>query len=661
MFESDVSDAYGFGRGPYPERGSVKERALDRFVLERWSRLRLLFGPRRRGITRFARYVDAHGARLRGLSDHDLAARADDLRQVLVREGFSHRATVAAFALVRETTGRHLGMRHHPVQLMGGRVMLHGGMSEMQTGEGKTLTAILPAATAALAGMPTHVITANDYLSERDCQLTRPVYEALGLSVGHVSQKKTSAMRREAYGADVTYCTGQDVAFDYLRDRTQIGERRAISRLTLDVLAGAPDASRRLLLRGLVFAVVDEADSIMIDDARTPLILSASARSDIGGEGEDIFEQLIGHARGLVENRHFILDVASRSARLTASGEVEFEKLSRTGLTSIRMARLELAAQALCALHLYMRDRHYIVSDGKIVIVDENTGRQMPDRSWENGLHQLVEAKEGCASTGRRRTIAKITYQRFFRRYLKLSGMTGTAAEAAGDFAAVYGLKVCAIPTHRALRRTDLGIALVRTEQQKWSAVTSAASGLSARDGRPVLIGTRSVQASEALGGHLEAAGLDFRILNARQNKEEAEIIAGAGAAGRITVATNMAGRGTDIHLSADARAAGGLHVILTEFHDSRRIDRQLFGRCGRQGDPGSFEAIVSLEDEIFDGLRALGSLALGSGEKGDAMRRLLRRIAQFRSERRNDRTRRDTMKNDDILQRALGFAQTGE
>jgi preprotein translocase subunit SecA len=443
-----------------------------------------------------------------------------------------------------------------------------------------------------------------------------------------------------------------------------LGARRARPRLLVDGLMGGRPAP--LMLRGLHVAIVDEADSVLVDEARTPLILSGG---DGPAETAEFYAGALDLAAHLEAGQDYRLIPAERSLHLTDHGRARLASLAegRPGLWAIRRAREELAEQALQARHWYHRGQQYVVAEGKVQIVDEFTGRIMPDRSWERGLHQMVEAKEGVEITGRRSTLSRITYQRFFRRYFHLCGMTGTAAEIADELRAVYALRVLRIPTHHASRRRNLGLTIHATEDAKWAAIVQNVIEVVAQ-GRAVLIGTRSVAASHLLGEKLTAAGLAPEVLNAERHEEEAGIIARAGAPGRVTVATNMAGRGTDIKLTPAVREAGGLHVILTEFHESARIDRQLFGRGGRQGDPGTYTAIVSLEDDIF--ARFLppawrASLhATAQANRGTLPTRLapwLRRWAQSAAERLNASTRRNTLANDQHQERMLAFSGRGE
>jgi len=635
----------------YPERGEVREGKLERLVTA--SRY-LLGGAGRKQLARIVAATEAAAAGLAGLDDGALLARAQELRTPLTRFGWGDLKRVGAcFALVREAAARAIGQRHFAVQLIGGWAMLRGMLAEMETGEGKTLAATLAASTAALAGRVVHVITVNDYLAERDARSMGPIYRALGLTVGCVRHGMTPDERRAAYRCDVVYCSNKEIAFDYLRDRMVLGGRPRPIAARVDALSGSA-IEERLLLRGLQFAIVDEADSVLVDDARTPLILSAQ-----GGRSQE--EELHGNAlalaRQLSPQDHYRIE--REGPELTEAGIDKLEALSGSlgGVWRGPRRREHLVRQALNALHVFQRDKHYLVRDGKVVIIDENTGRLMPDRSWEQGLHQLVEIKEQVEVTGRRETLARISYQRFFRRYLHLCGMTGTATEVAGELWSVYRLRVARIPTNRPVRRRRLPEKVYRTSGEKWAAVVAAIRQRHA-SGQPVLVGTRSVAASEHLAKLLDEARLPYRLLNARQDADEAQIIAEAGEAGRITVATNMAGRGTDIKLTAVVAESGGLHVICTERHDSARIDRQLLGRCGRQGDPGSCQAVVSLDDDLP--VAHLPALPRGRWLAWVAGRALLA-LAQSRAERAHSMARRDLLNLDDYLGDQLAFSGRGE
>jgi preprotein translocase subunit SecA len=655
---------------PYAERADHQPNRFDTALLAAWGSIvpRLLSGLGRRRLKRVALLAEGHQKTVATFSERRLREAANGLRRELYRQAFEPNLVGWAFALTREAAYRYVGMRHHHVQLLGGAAMMSAALVEMETGEGKTLTALLPAVTAALAGQPVHVVTVNGYLARRDFEHLRPVYEALGLTVGLAEHGQNVEQRRAAYGCDVTYCTNKDLVFDYLRDRLTLGSRRARSRLLLERLLTDDDAAgnRLLLLRGLQFAIVDEADSVLIDEARTPLILSGA---DKGLECEAArYETALDIARQLTDDVDFSIQASEASLRLTPAGKARLIGLTagHTGIWQIRRAREELIQQALSALHLFRRDFQYIIADDKVQIVDEYTGRVLPDRSWERGLHQLIEAKEGCSISTEKQTLARITYQRFFRRYLHLCGMTGTAIETAGELRATYGLQVVRLPTNRPSRRMNAGNRIYADDQEKWQAVVEAV--LSARRvGRPTLIGTRSVEASERLDKLLREAGIVPVVLNARQDREEAQIVASAGKPGRVTVATNIAGRGTDIQPDRAVLAAGGLHVILTEYHDSRRIDRQLFGRAGRQGDPGSYESIVALSDELFRRFagRQLFWLSRTAarlfGQVPAILLTLLRRQSQSSAERSHAGLRRQALSDELRSQQALGFAGRSE
>ncbi|WP_194470743.1 DEAD/DEAH box helicase [Bradyrhizobium sp. CCBAU 51753] len=652
---------------PYVERSACKETGFDTALLGAWGRIspRLPLALSRNRLWRFARQVGELEPQLVTLTDRRLRDFADDLRPRMLSASLYSHEMATSFALAREAARRHVGMRHFPVQLLGGAAMMSGALAEMETGEGKTLTALLPAITAVLMGRPVHIITVNDYLARRDAEQLAPVYNALGLTVGLVEQGQPPQQRQRAYASDVTYCTNKELVFDYLRDRLALGSRRARAQLAVDGIFNSRLAGHHQpLLRGLHFAIVDEADSLLIDEARVPLILAGT--QDGAENAGGLYETALGIARRLAAGEEFALRANEKSIQLTAPGKARIALLAAglPGLWAMRRAREELVQHALAALHLYRRDVQYIVANGKVQIVDEYTGRVMPDRSWESGIHQLIEAKEHCAITERRRTLAQITYQRFFRRYMHLCGMTGTAIEPAGELYGTYGLRVVRIPTNKPLRRTNSGTRVFRTAELKWNAVVESVSE-TLRAGRAVLVGTRSVEASEHVAELLRRSGLEPVVLNARQDRAEARIVELAGQPGRITVATNMAGRGTDIQLHPAVRDAGGLHVILTEYHESRRIDRQLFGRAGRQGDPGSYESIVAIDDEIFRRFVNAELLRLvGKGWKSDQpisalSGRTLRGYSQHAAERLHGRARRAALAEDLRINRILGFAGT--
>lgn len=567
---------------------------LERFVGAAYGVLSSPWATSLKPYQRFVPLVHHHQQSLKALNDKRLAEQALRLRVHLRRAGIDADLPVAqAFALVREAAWRSVGMSHFDSQIMGGRVLLAGKVAEMATGEGKTLTATLAAATAAMAGLPTHVITANDYLAVRDCEEMRPIYELLGLSVGNVSKDTAQDARRGEYGCDITYCTNKDVAFDYLRDNITLDAEHSNVTLQAEQLFNRSSRQHQLNLRGLHFAIVDEADSVLVDDARTPLIISANR----GGEAE---EQFLREAWQLADRLQLELDYQIdeplQSVFITEQGSATLltasENLGPLWLGRIR--REEAIRQALAVKNFYHRDLQYVVLDDKIQIVDENTGRVLPDRSWERGLHQLVEIKEGCAVSKQRETLARISYQRFFRRYLRLSGMTGTAREVRPELWSVYRLRSVTVPTHKPLQRQILPSQVAFTEAQHQQQIMAAIETVH-RQGRPILIGTASVAASENISAQLKAQGLAHHLLNAKQDDDEAHIVAAAGSAGQITVATQMAGRGTDIKLAGEVEERGGLHVILTQHYDAARIDRQLAGRCARMGDRGSYQELLML------------------------------------------------------------------
>jgi preprotein translocase subunit SecA len=656
---------------PYAERAEQPAAWHDELAEKLFSAtlgpLRQRWAGSAQQLRRIVDLADVHEAALRLCSDAQLRQQALPLRAGLRRHGYTPALAAHCFALVREAAARTLGQRHYPSQLMAGFAMLRGRLVEMATGEGKTFAATLPACAVALAGRPVHVVTVNDYLARRDAQEMAPLYAFFGLAVGTVVQGLARPERRAAYARDITYCTNKELAFDYLRDRVSRAGRGSALQLALQRLGEAGAGDDALVLRGLHFAIVDEADSVFIDEARTPLILSTPGRHVAPPE---LCARALALAGELVAGQHYVLDGLHRSVRLLDAGRerIAAGAPARPGddaLWSSPRARDELLTQALSALLLYRRDQHYVLTEGKVQIVDESTGRVMPDRSWERGLHQLIEAKEGVDLTQRRDTLARLTYQRLFRRYLHLAGMSGTAIEVAAEIRVVYRLDVLKIPLHKPSRRLRAPDTLCATQAQKWQRVADTAQRLQA-SGRPVLIGTRSVAASERLSAVLAQRGVAHALLNAKQDQAEAEVIAAAGQPGRVTVATNMAGRGTDIRLGEGVAASGGLHVILTEFHDSRRTDRQLFGRCARQSDPGSCEAIISLEDEIFTlaaprATAALRRALLSRGHLPAAAHHALLLLAQHSAEARHAQERTRNIKLDQRLQQALAFSGRAE
>ena len=662
----DARPAGSFGVRPelYPERAVPRRDAADRWL----ARLEALVIPR--FATRRAKRLEeilplVHRASetLTGLDEAELTARMREARQRLRRAERPALADAAeAFAIIREASGRLLGLRHHDVQLMGGYAMISGMIAEMNTGEGKTLTATLAAGVMALTGRPVHVVTVNDYLARRDAEKLGPIYRFLELSVGVVTEGMSPADRRAAYACDVTYCTNKELAFDHLKDRLVLAGMggNLARKLRLSGARGEEDGG--LLLRGLHFAIVDEADSVLVDEARTPLILSAETAAS---EEVTLMREALAIARQMQEGLDYALLRAERSVRLlpAARERLEDEASRRGGVWRSAVQAEELITQALTALHLMLLDEQYILREGKVAIVDEYSGRVMADRSWSNGLHQMVELKEELEPSPKRTTLARLTYQRFFRRYRLLSGMTGTAAEIAGELWEVYRLRVARIPTHRPSRLRIVPDVVFPDADSRWKGIASIVARLRAR-GSPVLIGTRSVAASLEASRQLTMAGIPHRVLNAADEAAEAEIVAEAGQPGRVTVATNMAGRGTDIALGPGVEETGGLHVLMSERHDARRVDRQLAGRAGRQGDSGVFFAMLSLDDPILADttlpfLRPLARWAVARRWSSLASRAM--RLAQIRAEWESARIRRRLLISEEEMDNALAFSGTPE
>jgi len=655
---------------PPPKPEHLAERSLKKATfLERnmkglaWPFVKALRAPRVR-LRAFASEVEMRGRKIASLSDAALSEQIADSRMHLHRFGLKPKPVAQAFALVREVSERTIGLRHYVTQIMGARVLVGGMLAEMATGEGKTLAATLAAATAALAGLPVHIITVNDYLTQRDADEMGTLYRALGLSVGCIVHGLSLEEKRRIYASDITYATNKEIAFDYLRDRITLGQLRVSVRLQAERLAGGDARATRLLMRGLYYAIVDEADSVLIDEARTPLIISGAGE---GIEEKQFLQEALMLAEAMKDGKDYIIEHGEKRIRLTKAGKDHIrERVQNLGpLWAGIVRREEIISKALTTRYLYHAGEHYLVDEDKVVIVDEYTGRAMPERSWEGGLHQMIELKEGCSLTGRTETLARISYQRFFRRYLRLAGMTGTAWEVRRELWAVYSLPVVRVPTHRPVQRTVLPSNIYKNEEERWQALTRRVAQL-ARHDRPVLIGTRTVAASEAVSMHLTMAGIDHHVLNARQDSKEAQVVAAAGMAGAVTVATNMAGRGTDIKLAKGVEEKGGLHVILTARHEAGRIDRQLLGRCARQGDRGSFEAVLSFEDSLLKGGRGgfLGFMSniLPAGTQLWAWCALLAiRRAQMRQEKIHARIRRELVDLDEKGRDLLSFAGRSE
>ena len=654
-----------------------------------------LFGSRnQRLLRRYDRLVSRAGeleAELEALSDSGLRAKTEAFRQRLA-EGLELDALLSdAFAVVREASKRTLGLRHFDVQLVGGIVLHQGNIAEMRTGEGKTLASTLPAYLNALTGKGVHIVTVNEYLAQRDAEWMRPVYEALGMTVGVIMSGQPPAEKRLAYRSDITYGTNNEFGFDYLRDNLALHKEDQMQ-------------------RGLSFAVIDEVDSILIDEARTPLIISGP--SDESSELYIRIDKLIPKLEPQTEEDgpgDFSIDEKAKQAFLTEAGHERVEQLliedgligaSESLYDAGNIRLMHHLTAGLRAHSLYKRDVEYVVNDGEIVIVDEFTGRTMPGRRWSDGLHQAVEAKEGVRVKEENQTVASITFQNYFRMYETLSGMTGTADTEAFEFQQIYGLEVVVIPTHRDMIRDDQPDLVFLNEAGKYDAIIEDIEECQQRK-QPVLVGTTSIETSEYLSGLLKKRGFPHEVLNAKQHEREAQIIINAGRPGAVTIATNMAGRGTDIVLGGNLEAelialgenvdisekdavrqgwkqrheevigAGGLHIVGTERHESRRIDNQLRGRAGRQGDPGSSRFYLSMEDNLMrifgDPDRTKGMLTRVGMQEGEAIesKLLTRQIerAQRKVEAHNFDARKSLLEYDDVSndQRFVVYQQRNE
>jgi preprotein translocase subunit SecA len=610
------------------------------------------------------------------LSDADLKGKTTEFKERLAKGTPLDDLLPEAFAVVREASKRTIGLRHFDEQLLGGIILHQGKIAEMKTGEGKTLVGTAPVYLNALAGRGVHVVTVNDYLARRDRQWMGPIYEFLGLTVGFVQHDMPSSDHRAAYACDITYVTNNEIGFDYLRDNMVVRKEDRVMRYLPEPV------ERDGIFRRLPYAIVDEVDSILVDEARTPLIISGPAEEST--ERYAIVNRLVPQLKGrtitekeeidakytgenLGKGYDFTLDEKAHNVTLTDEGIAKCEKLlSIPSLyDDIQGEWVHHITQALRAHHIYQRDVDYVVKDGEVIIVDEFTGRLMPGRRWSEGLHQAVEAKENIRIAEENQTLATITFQNFFRLYHKLAGMTGTAMTEATEFWEIYRLDVVEIPTHRKNIRADTADVIYRTEREKFNAIVEDIFKLW-KTGRPVLVGTRSIEKSEKLAAMLRQKGVPHQVLNAKYHEMEAQIISQAGAKGTVTIATNMAGRGTDIILggnppdapnAAEVKQLGGLHIIGTERHESRRIDNQLRGRTGRQGDPGASRFYLALDDELmrlFGTDRLSGIMAkLGMKEGEDIQHPLLTRSienAQRKVEAMNFDIRKQLLEYDNVM-----------
>jgi len=666
--------------------------------------IKKIFGSRNdrliRQYSNKVRAINALEPEISALSDEALRAKTAEFRQRIENGATLDDLLVEAFAVVREAGKRVHGMRHFDVQLIGGMVLHDGRIAEMKTGEGKTLVATLPAYLNALAGKGVHVVTVNDYLASRDADWMGRIYGFLGLTTGCNLSRMSHAEKQAAYNADITYGTNNEFGFDYLRDNMvySLAER---------------------VQRGLAFAIVDEVDSILIDEARTPLIISGQAEdhTELYLRVNELPGQLTeqqGEGDNITQPGDYTLDLKSRQALLTEQGHEKAEQilvrmgLLKEGASLYDPANIMLMHHVYAALRahtLFHKDQHYVVQNGEVIIVDEFTGRLMPGRRWSDGLHQAVEAKEGVRIQAENQTLASITFQNYFRMYGKLAGMTGTADTEAYEFHQIYGLETVIVPTNRPMQRKDENDKVYRTAKEKWDAVVADIRDCVQR-GQPVLVGTTSIEVNEFLSGLLKRERIEHQVLNAKQHESEAHIVAQAGRPGMVTIATNMAGRGTDIVLGGNIEreidavrndpalddaareakiaqlraewqqrhdaviAAGGLHIIGTERHESRRIDNQLRGRAGRQGDPGSSRFYLSLEDplmKIFAGERLNAIMVRLKMPEGEAIEHgmVTRSLesAQRKVEQRNFDIRKQLLEYDDVAndQRKVIYEQRNE
>ncbi len=641
-----------------------------------------IFGTKNeRELKRMRKIVDKINAlepTISALSDADLSAKTEEFKQRYNKGESLDKLLPEAFAVCREAAKRVMSMRHYDVQLIGGITLHEGKIAEMRTGEGKTLMGTLACYLNALSGQGVHVITVNDYLAQRDAELNRPLFEFLGLSIGIIYSMQDPTEKAQAYRADITYGTNNEFGFDYLRDNMvfSLSEKKQ---------------------RGLTYAIIDEVDSILIDEARTPLIISGQSddSSQLYAAINTIPPKL--HAQKeekVADGGHFWIDEKQRTVEMTEIGyETVENELIQMGLlaegeslySASNLNLVHHVSAAIRAHFLYQRNVHYIIHDGEVIIVDENTGRTMPGRRWSEGLHQAVEAKEGLEIQPENQTLATTTFQNYFRLYKKLSGMTGTADTEAAEMKEIYGLDVVIIPTHRPMIRNDQNDLIYLNRTGKYNAIIQEIQRVHEAGVAPILIGTATIEASEILSDKLREAGIQHEVLNAKQHEREADIIAQAGSPRAVTIATNMAGRGTDILLGGNWKAllakienptpedearlkaeweqnhdmvlsSGGLHIIGSERHESRRIDNQLRGRAGRQGDPGVSRFYLSLEDDlmrIFAGDRVVAMMrAMGLQEDEAIEHKMVSRSienAQRKVEARNFDIRKNLLKYDDV------------
>jgi preprotein translocase subunit SecA len=620
---------------------------------------------RRRRFLAEARKVVKLEKEFQPLTDAVLKQKAAEYRDLFRLGRQTRQQTLHGVALVREVARRVRSEHPYLVQVAGALAMIDGCVAEMATGEGKTLTASLAATLEGWRGRGCHVVTVNDYLASRDAESMRGVYEFCGLSVESITQDSEPADRKSAYLADVTYLTNKEATADFLRDRLAIGPRAGLTDSLMNRMLGQRSAGTEAVQRGLATAIVDEADSVLIDEAVTPLIISACGPNP---EQAEVYVQGNALANTLESVTDYRVNQRYQEVKLTRAGLQKLKDHAKTvgGIWSGLRRGEELLIQALTAKEFYIEGKQYIIDDEKVVIVDEATGRLMPDREWRNGLHQAVTAKEGLEVEPPKDTCARISFQRFFQLYSKIAGMTGTAREGSAELWDIYRMPVVPIPTHRPCQRRRVPTRFYRKHNAKSLAIVDEVRRAH-QEGQPVLVGTRSVKISNEISALLAKAELDHQVLNAVYHEVEAQIVAEAGQPGRITVATNMAGRGTDIKLGRGVADAHGLHVILTERHESRRVDRQLQGRCARQGDPGTIRDLIALDDELLVRHSRLGRWVLkflaarkSTSSLGPLAHQAARWVywqAQKKAGRKALAQRKSVLKNDTWLDEYLGFA----
>jgi len=587
-----------------------------------------------KSLQKIVNKINSFESEISSLTDEELSNKTNYFKELLSSGKTLDDILPEAFAVVRETSKRKLGQRHYDVQLMGGIVLHQGKIAEMKTGEGKTLTATLPLYLNALSGNGSHLVTVNDYLAKRDAEWMAPIYEHLGLTIGILQNDMAEDERKNAYNSDILYATNNELGFDYLRDNMKFRIEDFVQ-------------------RGLNFAIVDEVDSILIDEARTPLIISGPT-----DQASDLYIKANKIVQNLKKDEDFEIDEKAKSVQLTEAGNDKAEKaLGVANLYAVEnLSLLHHITQALKAHALFSRDVDYMVVDGQVLIVDEFTGRVLSGRRYSDGLHQALEAKESVEIEKESQTLASITLQNFFRLYTKLAGMTGTAVTEAEEFHNIYKLDVVVIPTNEPLIRKDQPDLIFLTRQGKYKAIVEDIKSRISK-GQPVLVGTISVEASELLSSILTQSGIKHEVLNAKHHEREAEIVEFAGEPGKVTIATNMAGRGTDIKLNPSSKEAGGLYILATERHESRRIDNQLRGRSGRQGDAGESRFYIALDDDLIrvfagDGLKERMEKYGMTDDEEIESKFISKRIeqAQEKVERHNFEIRRNLIEYDDVL-----------